>query len=99
MPSETKTPEQLATTIALAHKIAALGLTANFVDPISVGPVVSVYRFLPTDSTRVSNIEALAACLAVGLGRENVFVKGIPRENSVRIFVTKKKRQWVKWYN
>lgn len=94
-----KTDEQLATTVALAHKIAALGLTANFVDPISVGPVVSVYRFLPTGSTRVANIEALAADFAVALGVEDVLVKRMPGETAVGIFIPNKERQWVKWYN
>jgi len=93
----TRTPEQEATIIALAHKIASLGLTATFVDPISVGPIVSVYRFHPTGSTKVSHLEGLSQDFAVALGAEDVMVKRMPGESSVGIFVPNKQRQFVKW--
>jgi DNA segregation ATPase FtsK/SpoIIIE, S-DNA-T family len=95
----TKTPEQEATVIAIAHKIAQLGLTAQFVDPISVGPIVSVYRFMPTGSTRVSHLEGLSQDFAVVLGAEDIMAKRMPGEVSVGIFVPNRERQWVKWFN
>ena len=93
----TRTPEQEATIIALAHKIASLGLTATFVDPISVGPIVSVYRFLPRGSTKVSQVEALAEDFAICLGVEDVFVKRMPGETAVGLFIPNRERQWVQW--
>lgn len=94
----TKTPEQEATVIAIAHKLVSLGLTASFVEPISVGPIVSVYRFQPSGSTRVSHIEGLSQDFAVALGAEDVMCKRMPGESSVGVFVPNRTRQWVKWF-
>jgi DNA segregation ATPase FtsK/SpoIIIE, S-DNA-T family len=93
------TPDQQATVVALAHKLSSLGLTANFVKPVSVGPIISVYRFQPTGSTKVSHLEALSQDFAVALGAEDVMVKRMPGESSVGVFVPNKTRQWVKWFN
>jgi DNA segregation ATPase FtsK/SpoIIIE, S-DNA-T family len=98
-PTSTKSPEQQAVVITLAHKLASLGLTADFVDPISVGPIVSVYRFQPKGSTKVSQLESLSQDFAVVLGAEDVMVKRMPGESSVGVFVPNRERQWVKWYN
>jgi DNA segregation ATPase FtsK/SpoIIIE, S-DNA-T family len=92
-----RTDEQQATVIAIAHKLSQLGLTATFVDPISVGPIVSVYRFHPTGSTKVSHLEALSQDFAVALGAEDIMVKRMPGESAVGIFVPNRQRQWVKW--
>ena len=69
------TDEQRLVTATLAHKIAVLGQNAKFVEPISVGPIVSTYRFLPQGSTKVSHLEALAQDFALALGVEDVMVK------------------------
>jgi DNA segregation ATPase FtsK/SpoIIIE, S-DNA-T family len=95
----TKTPEQEATVVVIAHKLSQLGLTATFIEPISVGPIVSVYRFQPRGSTKVSHLEALSQDFAVALGAEDIMVKRMPGEASVGIFVPNKERQWVKWFN
>jgi DNA segregation ATPase FtsK/SpoIIIE, S-DNA-T family len=89
--------EQQATILALQSKIAALGLSARFVAPVSVGPIVSVYKFLPLGSTRVSNIEALSQDFAVTLSVEDVFVKRMPGEAAVGIFVPNQVRSYVQW--
>jgi S-DNA-T family DNA segregation ATPase FtsK/SpoIIIE len=93
------TPDQQATVVALAHKLSSLGLTANFVKPVSVGPIISVYRFQPSGSTKVSHLEALSQDFAVALGAEDVMAKRMPGESSVGIFVPNKERQFVKWFN
>jgi S-DNA-T family DNA segregation ATPase FtsK/SpoIIIE len=95
----TKTPEQEATVIALTHKLTSLGLSASFVDPISVGPIVSVYRFQPIGSTKVSHLEGLSQDFAVALGAEDILCKRMPGEASVGVFVPNKQRQYVKWFN
>src|SRR5216684_2849426 len=99
MTTTTQTDEQRAVVIVFSHKLTQLGLSATFVDPISVGPIVSVYRFLPQGSTKVSHLEGLSQDFAVTLGAEDVMVKRMPGESAVGIFVPNKERQWVKWYN
>jgi S-DNA-T family DNA segregation ATPase FtsK/SpoIIIE len=99
MTTTTQTDEQRAVVVVIAHKLSQLGLNATFVDPISVGPIVSVYRFLPQGSTKVAHLEGLSQDFAVTLGAEDVMVKRMPGESAVGIFVPNKERQWVKWYN
>jgi len=94
-----QTDEQKAVVIVLSHKLSQLGLSATFVDPISVGPIVSVYRFQPQGSTKVSHLEGLSQDFAVTLGAEDVMVKRMPGESAVGVFVPNLERQWVKWYN
>ena len=50
---------------------------------------------MPFGSTKVSNLEALATDLALALGVEDVFVKRMPGESSVAVFVPNKERRWV----
>jgi len=92
-----KTDEQLRVSATLALKIASLGLTAKFVEPISVGPIVSTYRFLPQGTTRVSHLEAIAQDFALALGVEDVMVKRMPGEVAVGIFVPNQERKYVQW--
>jgi S-DNA-T family DNA segregation ATPase FtsK/SpoIIIE len=95
--TEAKTDEQLRVSSTLALKIASLGLNAKFVDPISVGPIVSTYRFLPQGSTKVSHLEAIAQDFALALGVEDVMVKRMPGEVAVGIFVPNVTRKYVNW--
>ena len=95
----TQTDEQRSTVIAIALKLRQLGLSATFVEPISVGPIVSVYRFQPQGSTKVSHLEGLSQDFAVTLGAEDIMVKRMPGESAVGIFIPNRERQWVKWYN
>ena len=99
MTPATQTDEQRAVVIVLSHKLTQLGLSATFVDPISVGPIVSVYRFQPQGSTKVSHLEGLSQDFAVTLGAEDVMVKRMPGESAVGVFVPNKTREWVKWFN
>lgn len=94
-----RTPEQTATIIVLTHKLSALGLAVSFVEPIDVGPIVSVYRFQPSATTRISQIEGVAEDLALMLGAEDVFVKRMPGESAVCVFVPNRERKWVYWKN
>jgi len=92
-----QTDEQLRVTATLAMKIASLGLNAKFVDPISVGPIISTYRFLPQGSTKVSHLEAIAQDFALALGVEDVMVKRMPGEVAVGVFVPNRERKYVNW--
>jgi len=93
----TQTDEQRAISIVIAHKLASLNLNATFVEPVSVGPIVSVYRFLPHSTTKVSHIESLSQDFALALGVEDVLVKRMPGEVAVGIFVPNRERKYVQW--
>lgn len=92
-----KTELQKAIIVAITHKLASLGLNASFVDPIDVGPIVSVYRFNPSPSTRIAQLESVAEDIALTLGAEDVLVKRMPGESSVSFFVPNRERKWVYW--
>lgn len=86
--------EAQATVVAqLTRKMMILGAAAKPLNEVTVGPLVSVYRFLPHGTTRVSQIEALATDFAVELGVEDVVVKRLPGENCVAVFVPNEKRR------
>lgn len=93
------TDEQRSVSASLALKIASLGLSAKFVEPISVGPIVSTYRFLPQGTTKVSHLEAIAQDFALALGVEDIMVKRMPGEVAVGIFVPNATRNYVQWRN
>jgi S-DNA-T family DNA segregation ATPase FtsK/SpoIIIE len=86
------TDEQLEIVAKLTVKLNELRYEIKFIPPISVGPVISVYRFLPLGQTRVSQLEGLATDFAVLLGVEDVFVKRLPGEACVGVFVPNKER-------
>jgi S-DNA-T family DNA segregation ATPase FtsK/SpoIIIE len=91
------TDEQLDTIAKITIKLTELRYDAKFIPPVSVGPLISVFRFLPTNQTRVSNLEGLATDFAVLLGVEDVFVKRLPGESAVGVFVPNKIRTLVKF--
>jgi len=85
------TQEQLETLASLIERLHSLGVTAKFAD-VAEGPVVTVYRFLPTGKTRVSHLEALSADFAVATGSEAIVVKRIPGDTAVGVFVPNRVR-------
>src|SRR5271154_181374 len=91
------TQHQQAISARIALKFAELGVAAKFIPPISEGPIVSVYRFMPQGTTKVSHIEALAQDIALTLGVEDVFVKRMPGESAVGVFVPNLERKWILW--
>jgi len=93
----TLTDHQTTTCARLAMKMVQLGVSAKFLGPIVEGPVVSIYKFTPEGSTKVSQIEALSDDFAIALGVEDVLVKRMPGEVAVGIFVPNEDRKWVLW--
>lgn len=91
------TNEQLSVVATLSLKMSSLGVNAKLVEPISVGPIVSTYRFLPQGTTKVSHLEAIAQDFALALGVEDILVKRMPGEVAVGIFVPNKERKYVNW--
>lgn len=93
----TLTDEQRAFSSLIAIKLVNLGIEAKFVEPISTGPIVSVYRFQPQGKTTVGKIESIAQDIAIALGSEDVVVKRMPGESSVSIFIPNPTRKWLMW--
>lgn len=81
----------------LTRKMLILGAAAKPMSDITVGPLVSVFRFMPDGNTRVSQIEALATDFAVELGVEDVVVKRLPGDNCVAVFVPNERRTQIKF--
>jgi DNA segregation ATPase FtsK/SpoIIIE, S-DNA-T family len=91
------TPEQLGVVSKLVGKLIELQIDCEFVPPVTVGPVISLYKFRPTGKTRVSNIESLADDFAVTLGVEDVLVKRRVGDSAVSIAVPNATRTFVQF--
>src|SRR5690348_10244581 len=92
-PIATLTDRQATVIAKLTQKMLILGASAKPLGNVVVGPIVSVYKFLATGRTRVSQIEALAPDFAVELGVEHVVVKRMPGDNAVGVFVRSEERR------
>lgn len=92
-PKEKLTSDQKKAVETILEKIEVLGKHAEFVGPVSVGPVITTYRFLPVKRTKVNHLEQLHKDFAVALGAEAVLVKRMPGESAVGIFVPNKDRK------
>lgn len=88
--------EQLETIGKIQMKFAELGINAKpLIDKVSIGPMLTAYRYMPFGATKVSHMEALGEDLAITLGVEDVLVKRMPGESAVGVFVPNKQRSWV----
>lgn len=87
------TPDQLKVLASLTLKLSSLKIDGHFLPEVSVGPIVSLYRFVPTNMTRVSTIENLSDDMAISLGVESVQIARIPSENAIGIYIPNKERK------
>lgn len=85
----------LAVLATLQVKLASLGVEGHFLPSVSEGPVVTLYRFVPQNATRVTLVERVAPDLAIALGAECVQVKRLPGETAVGIYVPNKIKKHV----
>jgi S-DNA-T family DNA segregation ATPase FtsK/SpoIIIE len=87
--------------VVILSKITAtctrLGYTVQPIPTVSVGPIVSVFRLLPTQRTKFAHLEGLSDDLAIALKAEDVLVKRLPGEAAVAIFVPNAVRTHVFW--
>lgn len=86
---------QLASLATMSLKLAALGVEGEFLPQVSEGPVVTLYRFVPKNATRVQLVERVAQDLAIALAVEAVQIKRIPGEAAVGIYVPNKDKKLV----
>src|SRR5271170_3154634 len=89
------TEQQLATLATLQVKLASLGVEGDFLPLVSEGPIITLYRFVPRNATRVSLVERVAPDLAVCLGAEAVQVKRLPGEMAIGIYVPNKNKKLI----
>ncbi len=93
------TEEQLRIIATLQVKLTSLGVEGHFLNEASEGPIITLYKFVPQNSTRVSLVERLADDMAVALGVEAVQVKRLPGEASIGIYVPNKDKKLVLFRN
>lgn len=92
-PKEKLTTEQAAVVKLLLSKIEVYGRNAAFVGPVTVGPIISTYRFLPEKRTKVMHLEGMGKDFSVALGsEETILVKRMPGESAVGVFIPNKIR-------
>jgi S-DNA-T family DNA segregation ATPase FtsK/SpoIIIE len=84
------TPDQIQVLAKLQLKLASLKIDGHFLPEVSVGPIVTLYRFVPSNATRVSAVENLSDDMAISLGVESVQIQRIPQENAIGIYVPNK---------
>jgi DNA segregation ATPase FtsK/SpoIIIE, S-DNA-T family len=89
------TPEQLAVLATLQVKLSSLGVEGHFLPTVSVGPIITLYKFVPQNATRVSLVERLSDDMAIALGVEAVQVKRIPGEAAIGIYVPNKDKKLI----
>ena len=85
--------KHLAVLATLQVKLQQLGVEGHFLPLVSEGPVVTLYRFVPQNATRVGLVERVAPDLAIALGAECVQVKRLPGEQAVGIYVPNKEKK------
>lgn len=82
------TNDQLRILAAMTLKLQSLKIDGHFLSEVSVGPIVTLYKYLPTNATRVSSIENRAADIAIALGVDCVQISRLA--DSIGIFVPNK---------
>lgn len=90
------TEEQKTTLAGIQMKLFELGLSAKPLGEISVGPLISVYRFRPEGKTTVAQLESLSEDMSMIFGKE-VMIKRMPGETSVSFAIPNNERTPVNW--
>lgn len=89
----TLTEDQLKTLATLQVKLSSLGVDGEFLPTVSEGPIVTLYKFVPRNATRVTLVERVAPDLAIALGAEAVQVRRV--DNAVGIYVPNKTKKLI----
>lgn len=93
MPNE----DQFKTIATITVKLAQLGLEVTFVEPITIGPLITTYRFAPKQATKVAQITSCSSDLALALAVEDVLVRRLPGEAVIGVSVPNKTRTPILW--
>jgi S-DNA-T family DNA segregation ATPase FtsK/SpoIIIE len=91
------TPDQQNVITTVVVKLAQLGHEVVWQTPVTVGPLITTYRFLPRAAAKVAQIASCADDLALALKVEDVLVRRLPGEAAVGVSVPNAMRQPVLW--
>lgn len=89
------TSEQRHIVETLIEKVENLGKHVEFIEPVTVGPLISTYRLQPLHKTRVAHLESMMKDFAMAVHAETLVVKRMPGEGCVGIFVPNAERTLV----
>lgn len=89
--------EQKKTQLRIMAKLAQLGHDVGVCDPITIGPLITTYRFIPKSATKVAQICNCAEDIALALGVEAALIRRLPGEGVIGISVPNATRTSVLW--
>jgi S-DNA-T family DNA segregation ATPase FtsK/SpoIIIE len=93
----TMTDEQKRVVMAITVKLAQIGHEVAWQEPVTAGPIVTTYRFMPRAAAKVAQITSCADDLALALHVEDVLVRRLPGEGSIGVSVPNETRRQVLW--
>lgn len=91
------TEEQTKTITHIVLKLAQLGHEVSWQEPITTGPLITTFRFMPRSATKIAQITSCAQDLALALHVEDVVVRRLAGEGCVGISVPNASRTMVLW--
>jgi DNA segregation ATPase FtsK/SpoIIIE, S-DNA-T family len=86
------TPEQRNVVDSILQKVDNLGKHVEFLEPVTVGPLISTYRFEPLHKTKVAHLESMMKDFAIAVHADTLVVKRMPGEGCVGVFVPNSER-------
>lgn len=89
--------EQKQVIMNITIKMVQLGYEVVFQEPITTGPMVTTYRFMPKHAAKVASISNLAADIALSLAVEDVVIRRLPGEAVIGVTVPNATRTVVNW--
>jgi DNA segregation ATPase FtsK/SpoIIIE, S-DNA-T family len=95
--TQTITDPQKQIIMQITVKLAQLGHEVMWQEPITTGPLITTYRFMPKAAAKVAQITSCADDLALALHVEDVLVRRLPGEGSIGVSVPNQQRQPVMW--
>lgn len=91
------TDDQKLAITTIVVKLAQLGIDVQWSEPITEGPLVTTFRFVPRSTTKVREITTLSQDLALALKVEDVDVRRLPGEGAIGVTVPNRTRSIVQW--
>lgn len=89
--------EQKQIVMCISVKLAQLGHEVTWQEPITTGPLITTYRFMPRAAAKVAQISNCADDLALALHVDDVVVRRLPGEGVIGVSVPNKERKTVMW--
>ena len=91
------TDDQKRVVMQITVKLAQLGHDVTFVEPVTTGPLITTYRFIPRQAAKVSQIAGLTQDIALALAVEDVTIRRIPGEAAIGVSVPNATRTIPMW--